>query len=62
MTYLPYKFNYRYICNLCNISLELKTQSPITKNQEPKCICGNIIALASYFGPNGVPMYNGIIE
>lgn len=61
MTYLSYRFNYRYRCNLCNISLELKTQNAIMMDQEPTCVCGNTLNLYSYFGPNGLPMYNNDI-
>lgn len=62
MTYLSYKFNYRYTCNICDTLLELKTQIAINKKQEPSCICGNILHMHSYFGPNGLPIYiNDII-
>jgi hypothetical protein len=57
MNYLSYKFNYRYTCIICDTLLEVKTQTPINKKQEPKCVCGNILHIHSYFGPNGLPMY-----
>jgi hypothetical protein len=62
MNYNNYSHLYRYICDDCVVSIELRSKFPIPINKEPICFCYKKMTMSSYFGPNGVPMYNGIIE
>jgi hypothetical protein len=56
MSYLNYKYCYRYVCNSCTISIEVKTWDAIPN--DPICsVCSGTIEMTSYYGPNGEGMY-----